>query len=483
MTKNVKGKDTMYYIHCLIGFMFIFFFRLLPAPEPITGLGMQVLGVFFGLIYMWTFVDTIWPSILGLVGLTLTDYGTIYEVTMKSFGNSTAAMLFLFLGIVVVIEQSGLATWFANKFLGIKFFNGKPWLFTLSLLIFLSTLASFCNMFLIVFTFWAVFDKICEKTGYQKGETYVSVMLIGILIFAALGGIMVPFNGMAIIANSAYIQMGREGFVYAKYIPHVATMLYSSIIVYVAMMRFVFRADVNKLRNFDTSTLAEEIKPLNKRQKVLAVCIIIVVVLLLMPGMIPTTNVFGGILTKLQVTGILMAGFAGLCFLKIDGEPMLDWNKASGHINWNLFFIIATAMAVSGAITAEGTGVQPALLTLLQPLTSNLSPIMFIVLLAVVSVILTNIFNNIVICMVMLSILSAYATAYTVNEPVALTILTVCACLGYMLPSSSVSGAILHGNDYLSAAEIYKYLFAVLAAITLVIIFIGVGLGFVLYPM
>ena len=140
MSKSTKTKDSMYYVHCAIGVLLMFCFRFLPAPEPITGLGMQTLGVFIGLIYMWSFVDTLWPSILGLVALALTDYGTIYSVCMNSFGNSTAVMLFLFLGIVVVIEQSGLATWLANKFLGIKAFNGKPWLFTLCLIMFLSTI-------------------------------------------------------------------------------------------------------------------------------------------------------------------------------------------------------------------------------------------------------------------------------------------------------------------------------------------------------
>lgn len=481
--KTSKKKDYMYYVHCLIGVLFMFFFRFLPAPDPITPYGMQIVGVFLGLIYMWSFVNTLWPSCLGLFALCLTEYGDIYTVTAASFGNSTAVMLFLFLGIVVIIEESGLASWLANKFLAIKAFKGKPWLFTVCFLMFLSTLASFCNMFLIIFTFWAVFYKMCDKIGFKKGEKYTSMMLIGILVFAALGGIMVPFNGMAIIANSAYIQMGREGVVYAKYIPHVAVMLYTSIAAYVFMMRFVFRANIDKLRDFDTSSLAEDVQPLTKRTKILALCIVSAVVLLLMPGLVPTSNVFGYILSRVQAPGILIAAFAFLSFLKVDGEPMLDFNKTSGHISWNLFFVIATAMAVSNAITAEGTGVQPFLLEILSPLTTNLSPFLFVVFLALLSVVLTNIFNNIVICMIMLSILSAYATEFPVNEPVVLTILIYCACLGYMLPSSSVSGATLHGNDWLTAKEIYKYLAPSLLVITLIVVFVGVGLGFIIYPM
>ena len=158
-----KSGNVVYYLHCLIGALFMFGFRFLPAPAPITPYGMQVLGVFLGLIYMWSFVDTLWPSCLGLFALCLTDYGTTAQVTAASFGNATAVMLFLFLGIVVVIEQSGLATWLANKFLSIKAFKGRPWLFTLCLLMFLSTLASFCNMFLIIFFFGQCFIRYATK--------------------------------------------------------------------------------------------------------------------------------------------------------------------------------------------------------------------------------------------------------------------------------------------------------------------------------
>ena len=481
MSSYTKTKDMLYYVHCAIGILLMFFFRFLPAPEPITPFGMQMLGIFFGLIYMWSTVSTLWPSCLGLFALCFTEYGGVGAVTAASFGNPASVMLFLFLGIVVILEESGLATWIANKFLTIKALQGKPWLFTLCWFLLIATLASCCSMFLIIFTFWSVFYKIAEQVGFKKGDPYTSLMIIGILIFAAIGGIMIPFNGMAIIANSAYINMGRPGVEYAMYIPNVAAVLYSMVICYVGLMRFVFRCDVSPLKNYDFSQVAGEIQPMTKYQKVLGVFVIGAVILMILPGLVPKTTVFGYYLSKLQAQGILIGGFALLSMVKIDGKPMLDFNEVSGKISWNLFFIIATAMCISSAITADGTGVKDFLLAFLEPILTTLSPMAFVVLLCVISVILTNIFNNIVICLVMISILSVYATAYPVNEPVALTLLIVCACLGYMLPSSSVSGAILHGNPWLTPQIIYKYVFVILIMMTLCTICVGAPLGFLLY--
>lgn len=163
-------SNTMYYIHCAIGCILMFLFRFLPAPAPITSLGMQMIGIFIGLIYMWSFVDTLWPSVMGLFALCLSDYGTTTSIIASSFGNSTSALMLLFLALVAVIEECDLAGYLSNRFLSIKKFAGRPWLFTLCWLIVVAAMSSCCNMFLIAFTFWAVFYKICDQTGIQKGE-------------------------------------------------------------------------------------------------------------------------------------------------------------------------------------------------------------------------------------------------------------------------------------------------------------------------
>ena len=49
-------KEKMYYMHCLIGLIIMFGFGFLPAPAPITTLGMQMLGVFWiivSLVDLW----------------------------------------------------------------------------------------------------------------------------------------------------------------------------------------------------------------------------------------------------------------------------------------------------------------------------------------------------------------------------------------------------------------------------------------------
>ena len=39
-------------------------FRFIPPIGPLTPVGMEVLGIFFGCIFGWAFGEQIWPSFL-----------------------------------------------------------------------------------------------------------------------------------------------------------------------------------------------------------------------------------------------------------------------------------------------------------------------------------------------------------------------------------------------------------------------------------
>ena len=66
--KDMKKTDYLYYLHCLVGLFFMYGFRFLPAHEPLTELGMQVVGIFVGVIIygpLWErFGQALWELLL-----------------------------------------------------------------------------------------------------------------------------------------------------------------------------------------------------------------------------------------------------------------------------------------------------------------------------------------------------------------------------------------------------------------------------------
>ena len=60
------NKNKLYWMHSFISLALMFGFGFLPPIEPITAMGMKVLGAFLGLLYGWMFIELGWPSLLSV---------------------------------------------------------------------------------------------------------------------------------------------------------------------------------------------------------------------------------------------------------------------------------------------------------------------------------------------------------------------------------------------------------------------------------
>lgn len=60
MSEAIAKKNNLFYVHVAITLLFMFGFGYLPPLEPITVMGMKMLGIFIGLIYAWTTTSLLW---------------------------------------------------------------------------------------------------------------------------------------------------------------------------------------------------------------------------------------------------------------------------------------------------------------------------------------------------------------------------------------------------------------------------------------
>ena len=115
------SKNTpVLWVHSLVSIALMFLFRLLPAPAPITEMGMAVLGAFLGIIYGWITVGMFWPSLLGLVALGFSGYGDVKSVFLEGFGSNNVLVVILMFLILGILEQAGITRWLALRIVGMK---------------------------------------------------------------------------------------------------------------------------------------------------------------------------------------------------------------------------------------------------------------------------------------------------------------------------------------------------------------------------
>ena len=84
----------MYYVHSFLCLLIMFGFGQLPPVEPLTALGMRLIGIFLGLLYGWIFIDIVWPSMAGLLALMLVGGMKPVVLLNRSFGDPIVVMMF-----------------------------------------------------------------------------------------------------------------------------------------------------------------------------------------------------------------------------------------------------------------------------------------------------------------------------------------------------------------------------------------------------
>ena len=168
--------------------------------------------------------------------------------------------------------------------------------------------------------------------------------------------------------------------------------------------------------------------------------------------------------------------------MRKDGKSIVDMKYLAGQkIAWDLAFLLACVMAISSALTADETGVKPFLSGILNPIFGGMSPFVLFAVLLAVCMILTNFANNGVIALMLLSI--TYITTSTMDIPnigYFVTMLAFASQVAFLIPGSSIYGALLHGNEWLEAKFVYKMTIAVVALVY-VLFLLGWPLSLLLY--
>ena len=69
MSKSAKS-----YLHTAIGILIMLIGFVIAPFGPVTEVGVKCLFIFLGMVYLWSTVNPLWPSMLGLVLLGLSGY-------------------------------------------------------------------------------------------------------------------------------------------------------------------------------------------------------------------------------------------------------------------------------------------------------------------------------------------------------------------------------------------------------------------------
>ncbi len=324
---------------------------------------------------------------------------------------------------------------------------------------------------------WSILYGVLEEVGYKKGDKYTTLMVLGTMFGAISGQPAKPFVGSALAVVASFEKASKMQLDYLPYMIFGFILSFLAVVVFSLLIKFVFKPDMSKIANISTEQFdRDKLPPMDLRQKILFGCLFGYLVLILLPSLLPKTIGAIAFINKMGPWGVVIAFVVGLCLFKINGKPIIDFKEIAGrYVIWDVYFLIAMAMVVSAALTDSRTGINLFLTDLLNPVLGDRSPVLYGVILAVISLVLANIANHAVMGMLLMPIVYAFSMKNGANPQGMATLVTFGLHVGILLPSCSPYAAVLLANkDWVDAKEVMKYGSVVVVSILILYILVGV---------
>lgn len=460
MTQTKKDRT---YLHFIIMMAIMVLVRFIPAPGSVTNFGMAILGIFIGLIYGWTFIGLLLPSLTGAVILGTTEYGTVQDVLIAMFSNSTVLMMLIGILAFLAVQQSGAGDWAVAKLLNSKLAKKSP-VMIMEIFFLIFVLGNICGItWFLYFSLMPLMSEMLLKCGYEKGDKFNFFFLGGSLMAGQMGMSIFPFMGWSLMTAGTMMQISQTQIPYGSYMLLMVLLIILMMITYPILMKLC-GCNFDKLADVNVEEAFPNVKSdakLTQRQSLaiwsVVAFIIVMVFLSVFSGSVGVLNTIN---TKIGVLGLMVILWIFVLVFKTrDGKPLLDMREAAGSFQWDMLILIAVALLISSVLTSEETGISSGLSSLLIPLFSGRSQFIFLFILALVTIILTNVANNIAICFIMINLVCAmYANGFSVNLTAAAIIIALSSVfVAFLTPASSLPGALLHASSSLKPATMYKW--------------------------
>lgn len=478
------------YIHFIIGLAIMIVFRFIPAGilPNVTEVGMQIIGIFIGTIYLWTTIDPTVGSLTCIAMICFSDYASASDVIVSCFGNATVVQMFFLMIYMGALTNRRLTVYIGRWIMTRKMVEGRPWVFTSIILVGSFLMAAFVSPFAPVFLFWPILYGVFDDVGYKKTDKYPRLMTHAVVLACLVGFPVPPYmsNGLALLGNyrgllANYETLAAmEGVTISNALYCVFTVVMGLILIasIVLVMRFVFKPDVKPMEDVTIEMLNKNpLPPMDMSQKVCGVSLIIFIAIMLLPSIFPNAPVLSFLNNNSYALGIPLV--IVLSLLKFDDSPVLNFSEVMGkEFAWPTYWLCTSAILLGSVLTNEATGITAFLNTVLSPLFTGMSVMTFSVILLVVTVVLTNICNSLVIGMILQPVVLTYCATASVNPAPMITLLIFTVLLSASVtPAASPFAAMLFGNkEYLTSGEVYKYSLTYVVVELLLIIVIGIPL-------
>ena len=466
----------------ILGLLCMFLCKLLPPAGGLTPAGMQVLGIFAGVLIMWLTIAIHWPSLLGIAMLATVPGLSLNKLLAVSVGNSTFSFLLFTFMCTYALSKTPFVKRCAIGFICSRIARKGSWWFLISYCASVLIIGMFMSPVVLFVIYLPILDAICEELQLRNEDSLTNSLVLGQLICAEMSCGMTPIaHVFPIMALGFYSAATGKSIAYGDYMLFAVPV---GLICFAALMlifRFVLKPDMSKVANLDFDALEKTIPPMEKYEKmVLSICVA-VVIMWIVPGFLKSS--FPGIYQFFKNQGTAFPPLVGaslLCLLTLEGKPLLDFKEAvSKGVDWGSIIMAAGTLALGAAMTNKTVGITAWISQTIAPLLQSASAATMVLFIIAWASIQTNVSSNMVTVTVVtaIAIPLCNATNGAINTAVVCALIGMIASYAYATPPAHPAVALAIGSEKTTTGQVLKLGITMMIIAVLVTVAVGYPLG------
>lgn len=484
MNKTEKKTNA---ITIVIALLFYTVFQFIPAPEGLSRLSMEILGIFIGTVILWLSVSIDWPSLLCIAAIGITGLLDFNSILSSFLGNSTISFLIFSYMMAYALGESGLLKRFALWFISRPFARKKPWLLLLMLLLAAMIVGLVIIPSTMILIFMPIMIAMFRQCGLKEGDSLAEIVVLMVAFTGSIAQGMTPIgHAHPVIAMSVLTELTGYEISYSDFMLFAVPVGLICIASMTVFFRFVIKPEMKPFSEVDVNILNEEYKPMNIREKLVMVIFLAVVFCWLAPALlIPISRPAADWFKQLGNVYPPLIGVVLMCMIKIDGKPLCEFKKAvSVGVPWGIVFLVGATVVLSGALTNAATGISAWLSGVISNATNGLSPFCFSLVIISAAVILTNFSSNAVTA----SLLTSITIPVALLMPEKLNPYAMAAVIGasvnyaFATPLATAVVAIAAGSGWVKTKKMALYGTVIGVISILVFAFVGYPLANAILP-
>lgn len=453
-----KKKAYIYYLVAFVAFLII---KLcLPAENGLTTAGVSTLAIFTAVIILWIFVGTVWSSLMGFTALVMANVVDFSTLASVSFGHWGFAFMFSAMLLNAALLEAGVIQWISTWFISRKICKGRPWIFVIMFLGSAFLLGLVLDCLPVILVYMALIDSICQELGYEKGDKFGKLLTIGILCVVLIAYAATPISHGIAIMMLAWLDSVGYSVSFLSYISVGIPFGIAFFIVFILCMRIFCKPDFNKFKSYDPEARGADLKPFDKRGKLSVIIFVAVMLMWLLPDALssitPTVSAF---FKRIGSTVPAMLGCVALSLIYVDDKPCFNIMEGLKKVSMPTLVFVVGIQSFVYVMSNPSTGISDFLSNLFAPLSSALSPFVFVAVILFAVIVLTQFLSNMVVQSLFFTafvpvIVAMNASGSTsINVAAFGVLISITACVSFMMPSSCIASPLCYSSGYLEVKD------------------------------